>query len=163
MIIFGVKHSKCKICTSAIALLALVQVQLPIYRQLHLAPCTGCWCLFLMKGIQKLIQLGAGISFLALSKKKRPEGLFQLAVTPIIVIFINSRRNEIEIILFPAGIAESFFAVWEIDNPIGFVDFLIAFWANRREFCKHDFRVTGVRCMAHNASSGVKLETSAVT
>jgi hypothetical protein len=67
---------------------------------------------------------------LSVIKKKRPSGLFQLAVTPIIVIFINFRRNEVEIILFPAGIAESFFPVWEIDNPIGFADFLIAFWAN---------------------------------
>ena len=109
---------------------------------------------------QKLIQFRSGISFLALSKKKRPEGLFQLAVTPVIAIFINSRRNEIEIILFAAGIAESLFSVREIDNPVGFVDFLIAFWASRRKFREHDFRVTGVGCMAHNASSGVKVETS---
>jgi len=47
--------------------------------------------------------------FLSVIKKKRPEGLFQLAVTPVIIIFINRRRNEVEIILFPAGIAESFF------------------------------------------------------
>jgi hypothetical protein len=116
-----------------------------------------------MKGIQKLIQFRAGMTFLALAKKKRPEGLFQLTVTPIVIIFINCRRNEIEIILFPTGIAESFFPVWEIDNPIGFVDFLIAFWASRRKFRKHDFRITGIRCMAHNASSGVKVETSAGT
>jgi hypothetical protein len=103
------------------------------------------------------------LAFLALSKKKRPEGLFQLAIPPIIVIFINRRRNEVEVVLFSAGIAESFFSVWEIDNPIGFVDFLIAFWANRRKFCKHDFWITDVRCMAHNASSGVKDETSAGT
>jgi hypothetical protein len=83
-----------------------------------------------MKGIQKLILLGAGISFLALAQKKRPEGLLQLTIPPIIVIFINRRRNEIEIILFAAGIAECFFPVREIDNPIGFVDFLIAFWAS---------------------------------
>jgi len=93
------------------------------------------------------------IGFLSVIKKKRLEGLFQLAVTPIIVIFINSRRNEVEVVLFAAGIAESFFPVREIDNPIGFVDFLIAFWANRRKFRKHDFRITGVRCMAHNATS----------
>jgi hypothetical protein len=110
-----------------------------------------------------LIQNGAGISFFALSKKKRPEGLFQLAIPSIIVIFINRRRNKIEIILFAAGIAESLFPVWEIDNPIGFVDFLIAFWANRRKFRKHDFRIPGIRCMAHNASSGVKVETSTGT
>ncbi len=100
---------------------------------------------------------------LSVIKKKRPSGLFKLAVTPIIVIFINFRRNEVEIILFAAGIAECFFAVWEIDNPIGFVDFLIAFWASRRKFCEHDFRITGIRCLAHKASSGVKVETSAGT
>jgi hypothetical protein len=102
---------------------------------------------------QKLILLGAGMTFLALSKKKMPSGLVQLAVPSIVVIFINGRRNEVEIVLFPAGIAESFFPVWEIDNPIGFVDFLIAFWANRRKFREHDFRVTDIRCIAHNASS----------
>jgi len=101
--------------------------------------------------------------FLSVIKKKRPEGLLYLTIPSIVVVFINSRRNEIEIILFPAGIAESFFPVWEIDNPIGFVVFLIAFWANRRKFSKHDFRVTDVRCMAHKASSGVKDETSAGT
>jgi hypothetical protein len=116
-----------------------------------------------MKGIQKLSQFRTGMTFLALSKKKRPEGLFQLTIPPVIVIFINCRRNEIEVVLFAAGIAECFFTVWEIDNPIGFVDFLIAFWASRRKFRKHDFRVTNIRCMAHNASSGVKVETSAGT
>ncbi len=94
-------------------------------------------------------------TFLALSKKKRPEGLFQLAIPSVIIIFINRRRNEIEIILFAAGIAECFFPVREIDNPIGFVDFLIAFWASRRKFREHDFLVTDVGCMAHNASSWV--------
>ena len=103
----------------------------------------------------------AGKCFLALSKKKKPSGLFQLAIPPVKVIFINSGRNEVEIILFAAGITEIFFPVWEIDNPIGFVDFLVAFWANRRKFYKHYFWVTGIRCMAHNASSGLKVETSA--
>jgi len=61
------------------------------------------------EGNSKIDSIQSWNIILSVIKKKRPEGLFQLAVTPVKIIFINCRRDEIEIILFPAGIAESFF------------------------------------------------------